>query len=187
MVTSNPGYDMMKLLRTVWNWDWGRRLCMKFFLFCSNCFRFTETAAAPSADSSCSPTTSRSIMCLSQVSPPFTCCWRWVWTRWERITLTTSLVTSHSSLSLLYFFTCDSKFYTDLLWYSTVCNYVFVLRSRIDDSKPLGKLQTILLTTAQVAVHKTQNIFLHSVITWAQRLICRSKWSVWENCTICWK
>lgn len=42
--------------------------------FGSICSRFTETAAVLSANSSCSPTTSRSIMCPSQESPLCTCC-----------------------------------------------------------------------------------------------------------------
>lgn len=71
-----------------------------FILFCVTSPRFTETAAAPSASSSWSLTTSRSMPCLSQVSPLSTCCLRWVWTRWGRITLTTSLVTSSVSLCI---------------------------------------------------------------------------------------
>jgi len=75
-----------------------RHLWVWLIWICFTSSRFTETAAAPSVSSFSSLITSRSITCLSQVSPQWTCCSRWVWTKWEKTILTTWLVTFWSVL-----------------------------------------------------------------------------------------
>lgn len=57
--------------------------------------RCTGTAVTRWAGSSCSPTSRRWRRCVWPVSPQCTCCWRWAWTRWGRITSTTSSVSQH--------------------------------------------------------------------------------------------
>lgn len=75
-----------------------------------------------------------------------------------------------------------------LHWYSTPC--IFSSGKELTTLNHLVSLRLFYWQLlSNVCLQNTQNlnIFLYSVITWTQRLICRSKWSDSENCTICWK
>lgn len=124
-----------------------------FCLFCFTSSRFTETAAVPSASSFCSRTTSRSNMCLLQASRLSTCCWRWVWIRWEKTILTTWLVTFNYSSGALSLTLCLCY----ALWMMGHLHLCLFLRWRTDDFKPLGKLYTVSQFFSSVCQHSTDS------------------------------
>lgn len=123
--------------------------------------RSTETAVAPSASSSCSPTTSRSTTCPSQVSLLSTCCWRWGSTRWERIISTISLVQSQSKpFNYPFLPYLHAEFHVKHLLSITYYTRFFFLGEELTTLNHLVSLSLLLLLHHQI--HESSAIWVIS-------------------------
>ncbi len=159
MVTSNPGYEMLELLKIVYHWEkiWWL-LCVKYFFFCLFCVLQIHRDSSSSLSklilqsyhqqidhvplTGVTPVHMLLEMGLDKMRKDYI---NYLIGNLSLITLNLCITLSPlhgiQSFTVIFNLTAYESLSTNFVWYSTICHRLFFLRWRIDNSKPLGKFK----------------------------------------------